>query len=286
MLARSSLIAIVLALVPAVAFAQALDGRLKKIKDAKSVSIAYRSDAAPFSFIDQGKEPVGYSIDLCKRVVSSIEQQIGAAGLTIKWVPVTSQNRFDTIAKGEADLECASSTVTLGRMKTVDFSNYIFIDGTGVIVRAELNARSLTDLGGKKIGVVGGTTNEKALAAALKERVVNASVVALKSREEAVQKLEAKEIDAFVSDTLLLIGLAMQVKDPKSLQLLDETLSFEPYAITLPRNDSGLRAAVNTGLAQVYRGDAVVELYGKWFGRLGKPTPALRAVYMLGAVPE
>jgi ABC-type amino acid transport substrate-binding protein len=286
LLARYALIAIAMAVFPAVSFAQALDGRLKKIKDSKSIAIAYRSDAAPFSFIDQGKEPVGYSIDLCKRVVSSIEQQIGAAGLQVKWVPVTTQTRFEAIAKGEADMECGSSTVTLTRMKTVDFSNYIFIDGTGLIVRSELNARSLTDLGGKKIGVVGGTTNEKALAAALKERVVTANVVALKSRDEAAKQLDAKEIDAFASDTLLLLGLAMQVKDPKSLALLDETLSFEPYAITLPRNDSGLRAAVNTGLAQVYRGDAVVELYGKWFGRLGKPTPALRAVYMLGAVPE
>ena len=286
MLARFTLAAAILALIPAVSGAQALDGRLKKIKDSKSIAIAYRADAMPFSFAEQGKEPAGYSIDLCKRVVSSIEQQVGVSPIQVKWVPVTTQTRFDAIAKGEADMECGSSTVTLGRAKTVDFSNYTFIDGTGIVVRTETNARSLADLGGKKIGAISGTTNEKALAAALKARVVNATVVPVKSREDAVKKLDAKEIDAFVSDTLLLIGLAGQVKDAKTLQLLDETLSFEPYAIVLPRNDSGLRNAVNAGLAQVYRGDAVVEIYGKWFSRVGKPTPLLRAVYLLGSIPE
>lgn len=154
------------------------------------------------------------------------------------------------------------------------------------MARSDFDGRSLADLAGKKIGVVGGTTNEKALAAALKERVVAASVVTLKTREEAVTKLDAREIDAFASDTLLLLGLAGQVKDPKGLALLDESLSFEPYAIALPRGDAALRLAVNSALAQIYRGEAIAEIYGKWFGRLGKPTSLLRAVYMLGAIPE
>ena len=287
MIARLAVAAIALSFVPAASFAQSLDGRLKKFKDTKTVTIAYRTDATPFSFIEKdAKEPAGYSIDLCKRVVSSIEQQIATPGLQVKWVPVTSQTRMDAVVKGEADMECGSTTVTISRMKTVDFSNYIFIDGTGLVTRTEFNARSLADLGGKKIGVIAGTTNEKALSAALKQRVVNATVVPVKSREEAVKKLDAREIDAFASDQLLLLGLATQVKEPKAYQMLDETLSFEPYAITLPRGDSSLRIAVNSALAQIYRGDAVVEIYGKWFGRVGKPTPLLRAAYLLNAIPE
>lgn len=286
MFARHFLVALLAVLVPALSAAQALDGRLKRIKDTKTVAIAHRADAAPFSFVDQSKQPAGYTIDLCKRVVSSLEQQLGVAGLKIKWVPVTTQTRFEAVAKGDADLECGSSTVTLGRMKTVDFSNYVFVDSTGIVARAEFNARSLADLGGKKIGVIGGTTNEKALASALKERVVNANVVVVKSREDAVAKLDAKEIDAFASDTLLLLGLSAQLKDAKAFGLLEESLSFEPYAIALPRGDAGLRLAVNTALAQVYRGEAIAEIFGKWFSRLGKPTPLLRAMYLFGTIPE
>jgi ABC-type amino acid transport substrate-binding protein len=83
--------------------------------------------------VDDKKEAVGYSVDLCKRVVNAIGEQIGVPDLKIKWVPVTTANRFETVAKGEADLECGSSSVTLGRMKQVDFSSLIFVDSTALL---------------------------------------------------------------------------------------------------------------------------------------------------------
>src|SRR5512140_2423768 len=97
-----------LLLVPSLVLAQAapaLDGRLKKIRDAKTITVAYRTDAAPFSFEDANKHMAGFSIDLCRRVVGAIEKQLGVS-LQTRWVPVTVQNRFDTIAKGDADMEC------------------------------------------------------------------------------------------------------------------------------------------------------------------------------------
>ena len=283
--ARHIVLAFLLALLPATASAQALDGRLKKFKDSKSISIAYRTDAPPFSFVDAG-QPIGYSIDLCKRIVSAIDQQLAAGGIQIKWVPVTVQNRFETIAKGGADMECGSSTVTLSRMKQVDFSNFIFIDSTAVLARADLKASSLSDLAGKKIAVVAGTTNETALRQALKDRLVTANVVASKTREEAFAALEAGQVDAMASDGLLLLTLAPKMKDRKAYVPVEDGLSFEPYAIVLPRNDSAFRIEVNSALARIYRSDAIQEIYGRWFGSLGKPGPALRAVYGMGAIPE
>ncbi len=176
-------------LLPLDSFAQeapVLDGRLKKIRDTKSIAIAHRTDAAPFSFEDNKKQVTGYSVDLCRRVVGAIERQLGLSELKIKWVPVTVQNRFDAVAKGQADMECGSSTVTLSRMKTVDFSSFIFVDGTGLLVKATQAAASLGDFSGKKIGVIGGTSNERALNDALKRRVVNATVVPLKSSDEGL----------------------------------------------------------------------------------------------------
>jgi len=283
---RIALVALFLAVAPAIAAAQALDGRLKKIKDSKTITIAHRTDATPFSFVDDSKRPMGYSVDLCKRVVASLEQQLGVQGLQVKWVPVTSQSRFDVIANGQADMECGSSSVTLGRLKQVDFSNYIFVDGTGLLARAENKVASLADLSGKKIGVVGGTTNESALNRALKDRLVNATVVPLKTRDEGLAKLEAREIDAFAGDNVLLFALGLKSKDPKALRMVDDGLSFEPYAIALPRNDSAFRIEVNSALARIYRSEAIEQIYGDWFGALGKPGPALRAVYGLGAIPD
>ncbi len=282
---RCLLLALTLALVPSLAAAQS-EGRLKRIKDSKSITIAHRTDAPPYSFVDPAKNPIGYSIDLCKRVVSQLESQLGVQGLNVKWVPVTTQTRFEVIAKGEADMECGASTVTIGRMKQVDFSSYIFVDSTGLLARADLNARSLSDLSGKKIGVIAGTSNESALQRALKERLVTATVVPLKSREEGLTRLESREIDALASDAILLLGLGPKVKDPASLAMLDDALSFEPYAIALPRGESAFRAEVNIALARIYRSAAIGEIYSQWFGILGKPSGAVRAVYGMGAIPE
>jgi len=276
-------------ILPAIAFAQGasapLEGRLKKIKDAQSIGIAYRTDAAPFSF-EENKQAMGYSIDLCRRIVGALEQQLGAKELKIRWVPVTVQNRFETVAKGQADLECGASTVTLGRMKEVDFSSFTFVDGTGLLVKASLAAKGLGDLGGRKIGVIGGSSNEKALNEALKARVVNATVVPVKTRDDGLAQLEAGTIDAFASDRVLLIGLAGKAKDPKSLALLTDALSFEPYAIALPRGDWQMRLAVNTALAQLYRSGAVGEIFGRWFGALGRPGPLIEMTFLFGALPD
>jgi len=278
-----------LLLLPAVALAQGaaapLEGRLKKIKDAQSIGIAYRTDAAPFSFEDS-KQAAGYTVDLCRRVVGALEQQLGVKELKIRWVPVTVQNRFETVARGQADLECGASTVTLGRMKEVDFSSFVFVDGTGLLVNASLAAKGLGDLGGKKIGVIAGSSNERALNEALKARVVNATVVPVKTRDDGLAQLEAGAIDAFASDRVLLIGLAGKAKDPKSLALLTDALSIEPYAIALPRGDWQMRLAVNTALAHIYRSGAVGEIFGRWFGALGRPGPLVEMTFLFGALPE
>jgi ABC-type amino acid transport substrate-binding protein len=283
---RLAPLVIALLLAPALAGAQALDGHLKKIKDTKTVAIAYRSDASPFSFVDQSKEPTGYSIELCRRVVSMIAQQIGAEGIQIKWVPVTVQTRMEAVQKGQADMECGSTTVTLSRLKNVNFSSFIFVDGTGLLIKADSPARQLSDLSGKKIGVIPGTTNEKAVNEALKRTVINATVVPIKTREEGLTQLEAGQIDAFASDKVLLMALAPLAKDPKAIALLTEDLSFEPYAITLPRNDDNFRLAVDRALAEIYRSGTIVEIFNRWFGAIGKPGLMLQAAFIFGAIPE
>ncbi|HEY6353823.1 MAG TPA: amino acid ABC transporter substrate-binding protein [Burkholderiaceae bacterium] len=283
---RLAALTLALLLAPLVGHGQAVEGALKKIKNAKSVAVAYRSDAAPFSFVDASKQPVGFSIDLCRRIVASIAQQLGVEGMQIQWVPVTTQDRMEAVEKGKADMECGSTSVTLSRMKRVNFSTYIFVDGTSLLVKTDSGARRLTDLGGKKIGVIPGTTNEKALNDALKRAVINATVVLVKSRDEGLAQFEAGQIDAFASDRTLLLAMAPKAKDPKAISLLLEELSFEPYAIVLPRGDDDLRLAVDSALAQVYRSGNIAEIFGRWFGALGKPGVMLEATYILGAIPE
>jgi len=268
------------------ALAQAQEGRLKKIAQTKTITVGYRTDAMPFSFSEGGKPVDGFTIDLCKRVITSIERQLKLTGLQVKWVPVTSQSRFDAVAKGAVDMECGASTMTLTRMKQVDFSSVVFVETTNLLVKSAPGPRSLSDMSGMKIAVVAGTTNERALNAQIKRRLLNTTVLPFKTREEAFAAFEEGKADAYASDRLLLLGAATKAKDPKSLLLLPEELSIEPYGIVLPRGDASFRLAVNTGLAQVYGSGEVVEIFRRWFENLGTPTPILIAAYALGAIPE
>ena len=274
-------------LAASLAHAQALDGRLKRIADTGTIAIAYRSDAAPFSFTEEGrKEPIGYTIDLCKRVASLMESTLNVKDLRIKWVPVTSQGRFEAVAKGDADLECGSSTVTLARMRQVDFSSFTFVDGTGLLANRASGMRTMADAPGKRVAVIAGTTNEKVLKEIDARRKLDLKLVAVKSRDEALAALEEGRVDAFASDKLLLLGAGIKAKDAKALVMLPEDLSFEPYAIALPRGDAGLRLAVNAALARIYRDGEIVSIFGKWFRAVGEPTPLMRAMFMMGALPE
>ncbi|NML42517.1 amino acid ABC transporter substrate-binding protein [Ramlibacter sp. G-1-2-2] len=276
-----------LCLAPSLTLAQVpADSRLKKVQDSHAITLAYRTDALPFSYENADKKPEGYTIDLCKAVVAGIEQQLGTGPLNVKWVPVTTQNRFTTLASGQADMECGASTVTLARKKEVGFSSLIFLDGTGLLVMKATPGYSLMALNGKKIGVITGTSNERALADALKGMSVSATVVPVKTREEGLQGLESGAFDAFASDRLLLLGLLAKAKDPTNMALLSEALSYEPYAIALPRGDWALQQAVDAALAQVYSSPALQEIYTRWFGGLGDPSPAMMVMFGLGRLPE
>ena len=282
---RTAFAALAALLLASAAQAQPLDGRLKRIAETKTIAIAHRTDAMPFSFTENG-QVTGFTVDLCKRVVTSIERQINVSGLQIKWVPVTSQNRFDVVASGQADLECGASTVTLSRLRQVDFSSFIFIETTSLLVKSASGLQSFADVAGKKIAVVAGTTNERAVQAQLKRRQINATVLPMKTREQAFEALESGAADAFASDRLLLLGSFVKAKDPKAMAILGDELSMEPYGIALPRGDASLRLAVNTGLSQVFGSGEIGELFKTWFGQLGRPSVVLEVNYLLGTIPD
>jgi glutamate/aspartate transport system substrate-binding protein len=276
-----SLIAMVFA--PA-ALAQSAEGRLKQIGETATVRLAYRSDANPFSFVNAKGEPDGYTVDLCKFVVKSLEQQLNAR-LAIAWVPVDTQNRIDTVAKGAADMECGSTTVSFERLAKVDFSSFIFMENTGLVVSANSKIFSVGDLGGKKVAAIAGTTNEGALAKELQRRKLDAQLIRVKDRREGMAGLESGAFDGFASDKLLLIGA--QTADGSAFRMLPENLSYEPYAIVLPRGDWAFRLAVNKGLSQLYSSPQILEIYLKWFAAIGERPDLLRAaVYIFGTFPD
>ena len=285
---KKFLVALIVAasLANAGAMAQTGPNTLGKIKAAKAINVAYSADSLPFSFAGPNSEPAGYSIDLCKRVIAQIGRVVGEPNLKVNWLGGSVTERLQMVASGRADLECANTTQTQSRLANVDFSNLIFIDASGFLVKAGAPINQLADLGGKRVAVLKGTTTETRLNDALSRRLVNATVVAITDASEGVAMVESGRADAYAGDKIKLVGLAVQAKEPARLALLADELSFEPYAMALPRYDSALRLEVNRALTQVYLGGDIETIYAQWLGKLGRPSALLAVLFLLNSIPE
>ena len=271
-------------LLPGVAPAQELTGTLKKIKDSGTIAIGYREQSVPFSFRGPDGKPAGYSVDLCQRIATGVQQQLKLSKLDVKWVAVTPETRIQSVVNGTVDLECGSTTNSLSRQEQVDFSHMIFVDGSSLLVKADKVA-AMQDLSGKKIAVIPGTTTEPAVRAALQKAFVTAQIVPVKDHREGLAALESGSADAYASDRVILIGLVITAKEGQ-FAIGEQYLSYEPYGFMLRRGDAPFRLAVNRVLSSLYRSREVMQIYGRWFGKLGEPGNLLIAMYALHALPE
>jgi ABC-type amino acid transport substrate-binding protein len=267
------------------ALSQELDGTLKKIQASSTFTLGYLESAPPFSFPGPDRRPVGYSIDLCTHIASTIQKQLGIS-LKLNWVPVTTANRLEMVASGKVDIECGTSTATLSRQERVDFSLMTFVDGGGLLTKADFKLNAVADLADKRIAVIPGTTTESALEKFLKEQFVSVKYLPVKNHVEGLAAVEKGSAEAFASDRGILVGLTVTSKDPTLFTLPPITFSYEPYGFMLRRNDAAFRLAVNRALAGLYRSGGIAPIYEKWFGAFGKPSQAIQAMYVLNGLPE
>ena len=264
------------------AAAQTLD----KIRKSGVVTLGYIDGAAPFAYADANGDPQGYSVDLCRAVADGIAEQLGRKNLKTRWVKLTIQNRIDAVRRKQVDVECSTTTWTLGRQKLVDFSLVTFVDGGSILTRIDAEPRRLADFGAKRIAVIGGTTTEKALREALARGLVLAEVKTIRTRDEGLELLRQGQVDGLASDRTTLIGVAAKSASGDAFRLLDEDFSVEQYALMLPRGDADFRLAVNRTLARLYRSREIERVYERWLGPLGPPSLLLSATYFIQSLSE
>lgn len=285
-LSRCALLALALPLAgTGTAFAAEPASTLSRIRDSGVILLGHRTDSAPFSFVGKDGRPIGYSVELCERVVAQLRDAYKLPGLRIQWVPVTSANRLDAVGSGKVDLECGTTSATLSRQERVDFSNLIFVDGAGLLARADRGIKRISDMAGRRVAVTEGSTTGDVLRQAFKDRSVSAELVVVRNELEGLAAVEAGKVDAYANDRVILLGLLRKLKGGVDFVLIDEDASMEPYALMM-RRDPAFRLAVNRALSRIYRSQAIVEVYDAWFGVLGAPGPLLAAMYYLNSTPE
>ena len=263
-------------------------GTLDQIGESGKIRIGYRQSEPPMSFVDGNGIPVGYSIDLCMRIVTAVKEELGNSDITVEFIPVTAEDRFTALSDNVIDILCGSTTKTLARRKLVDFTQLTFATGASLLSMQGSKVIGISDLQGKNVGVVKDTTTIEALKTALDGSLTEAKIVAVDSEANAVHSLHNGEIDAFASDQVVLIGLVFTTKETGGKYFVSKELfSFEPFALAVRRNDADFRLVADSALSQLYRSGKVKQIYKKWFGQFFPKLPgALNALYRLNATPE
>src|SRR5215813_4253158 len=264
-------VAVVIGLLPMAARAEEADTALARIGQNKAVTIGFRESAAPFAYLDERRQPSGYSIDICNRIVAEIGRKLAITGIQIRLVPVTPQTRIPLIANGTVDIECGTTVNSLNRQEQVDFSYAIALAEGRMLVKASSGIRNLPDLEGKIVALAAGTTAERYVRAALDRDKINVRVLQVRDNGEGLLAVSSQRVDAFINDAVLLGGALQKSQNKADFAVMGPPLSFEQVAFMVGKNNSGLLTIVNDAIARMLASGELQKLYDKWITPYGVP---------------
>lgn len=267
MRAATSLLALsaVLAASGAAAQGTALKPVLDKLRQGQPLVVAHRESSVPFSFIDGAGKPMGYAVDLCLRVADALKRQLSLPALPVRFLKVTPANRIDTIVKGEADLECGSTTNNAERRHKVSFTVPHYITGARFLVRSDSTVVDLTGFEGKRLVSTKGTTPLVAVQQANAARLLRIDVLEAPDHARALEMVAKGEADGFAMDDVLLYGLIAAQPDASKFKVVGKLLTIEPLAIMLPKGDAAFKRAVDEEMKRLIRSGEAQAIYQRWF---------------------
>ena len=244
----------------AVISSSALADKLADVKSAGVLKAGVKYDFKPFGYVNEKSKVVGFDIDLLKYIAKDL-------GVSVKFQQVTSKTRIPMVASGQIDIAAASMTHKVARDDTIDFTISYFFDGQSILARKSCKKRSAKGFAGKKVGAIQGATS----GANFKKAVPKAKIVYFQEYPQAVMALHKKKIDAITTD---LVWCSTQAKDSHGkLKVVGGTISFEPYGMGIPENESNFRDAVNFAIQKAVKDGTYAKLYRKWFGENPKQLP-------------
>jgi len=226
-----------------------------KLEDVKKTGIlkaGVKYDFEPFGYKNSHGEVVGFDIDLLKYIAKNL-------GVKLQLEQVTSKTRIPKLANGDVDIVAASMTHKVSREATIDFTISYFFDGQAFLVRKYSKARKATNFNGKQVGAIEGATSGEHL----KKIVPKVRMSYFKDYNEGVKALLKGEIDAITTD---LVWCSVQAeKSNGKLKVLNDVISFEPYGMGVPENESKFRDTINFLLQKSVKDGTYSKLYYKWF---------------------
>jgi glutamate/aspartate transport system substrate-binding protein len=245
------------------AFAQAGD-TLAKVKASGEITMGVRDSSGALSYTLGDGKYAGFHYELCQRIIANVEKAVGKK-LTVKYLPVTSQNRIPLVQNGTVDIECGSTTNNAARQKDVSFALTTYVEEVRIAVKANSGITSLAQLNGKKVATTTGTTSVQLLRKHERAQNVNFNEVFGKDHSESFLLLESGRADAFVMDGQILAGNIATAKNPADYRIVGEVISVEPIAIMLRKDDPAFKKVADDTLRDLMKSGEIAKIYDKWF---------------------
>jgi glutamate/aspartate transport system substrate-binding protein len=257
--------ALVAASIAGTAGAQELTGTMKKIKESGSITIGHRDASVPFSYLDDKQQPIGYSMDLCGKIVDAVKAELKMPNLQVKLNPVTSATRIPLLANGTIDMECGSTTNNLDRQKQVSYVVTTFVTANRILAKKSSKIGKLDDLKGKTIVSTSGTTNLKQITELNASKNLGMNILTAKDHAESFLMVETDRAAAFVMDDILLYSLAAGSKTPADYVVSNDALSVEPYGIMVRKDDPAFKKVADAAVTGLFKSGEINKIYAKWF---------------------
>lgn len=249
--------------IAAVAGAAPLEGRLERIAESGQFVIGHREAMAPISYVRDGEPaPVGFGIDVSRRVFEAIRLELPGRDVQLRYSPVTSASAQAMIRTHSIDIECGAAGGMPDRDDGRTLSAPIF-SGSDRIVSRLGGTIGLEDLRGSRVAYVPDTPAEL-LILANRDRLRLVPVLVRNDRR-ALQALESGRADAWVG-----LGDAQQAQLVASRShgtWIMSDVHLQPHAVAclLPSNDPAFKRLVDRVIARMARDGELAQLERKWF---------------------
>ncbi len=238
---------------------------LRKIHDTGLITLGYRLSSPPFSYLDADRQPVGYSVDLCRKVVAVVRQRLALPDLEVRMMAVSSATRLPLVANGTVDMECGVTTHNVERERTAAFSITFFVASSKLLSRRDAPVLSLDDLRGRPVATTLATTSIQYLQAENQRRGLDMKILAGLYDIEGFRMVTTRRAAAYAMDDVLLQSLLAEAPDAADYMIAPTPLTSEPYAIALRKGDAVFKRLVDDVLVGLYRSGEIQAIYAKWF---------------------
>lgn len=238
---------------------------LDRIRDHGAIYVGHGEASIPFSYM-VGDDVVGYTADVCTRVVDSIREKIGIPGLKTVRVPVSNFSGTLMLLTGSIDLDCSATTTNTSiRQQRVAFGFTTFVSGIKALVLADTGIDRIGDLAGRVVVTTAGTSMDRLVRTVLAKRNIAARAESAPTNREAFSMVLSRQADAFVLDEVILADLLAGSPARSRFKVLAENFGFEPYGIAMRRDDPDFKKLVDDVLGTMMKSGEMERLYNKWF---------------------